>query len=113
LLDSRKSVVFSHTVDINVLGIVENMRGLTCPHCGEQIDLFKTGGGERSSVDLNVPFLGAIPIDPNVVTGGDAGRPIVAVDPNSRAAEAFRSLARKVDETMETGSAPETANSRA
>lgn len=105
LLDSRKSVGFSHTVDINVLGIVENMRGLTCPHCGEQIDLFKTGGGERSSVDLNVPFLGAIPIDPNVVTGGDAGRPIVAVDPDSRAAEAFRSLARKVDHAVANGSA--------
>jgi ATP-binding protein involved in chromosome partitioning len=103
LLDSRKSVVFSQTVDINVLGIVENMSGLTCPHCGEQIDLFKTGGGERSSRDLNVPFLGAVPIDPNVVTGGDSGSPIVNAHVDSRAAEAFRSLARKVHQTLTNG----------
>lgn len=104
LLDSRKSVVFGHTLDISVLGIVENMSGLICPHCGEQIDLFKTGGGERSSRDLNVPFLGAIPIDPSVVTGGDAGRPIVAEAPDSRAAQAFRALAQKIEQVAANGS---------
>jgi ATP-binding protein involved in chromosome partitioning len=109
LLDSRKSVVFGHNLDMNVLGIVENMSGLTCPHCGEQIDLFKTGGGERSSRDLNVPFLGAIPIDPNVVTGGDAGRPIVAEAPDTRAAQAFRALARKIEQVAANGSGPETS----
>jgi ATP-binding protein involved in chromosome partitioning len=107
LLDSRKSVIFSHTLEINVLGIVENMRGLICPHCGEQIDLFKSGGGERSSRDLNVPFLGAIPIDPNVVISGDSGSPIVAADPVSQVAEAFRALAHKVAQTVANGSAAE------
>ncbi len=105
LLDSRKSVVFGQTLDMNVLGIVENMSGLTCPHCGEQIDLFKTGGGQRSSRDLNVPFLGAIPIDPNVVVGGDSGSPIVAIADDSKAAEAFRSLGRRIDEIVANGSA--------
>ena len=95
LLDSRKSVVFGRTLDMNVLGIVENMSGLTCPHCGEPIDLFKTGGGERSSRDLHVPFLGAIPIDPAVVQGGDAGLPISVASPDSVIAAAFQSLAAK------------------
>jgi ATP-binding protein involved in chromosome partitioning len=108
LLDSRKSVVFGHTLDINLLGIVENMSGLICPHCGEQIDLFKTGGGERSSRDLNVPFLGAIPIDPSVVAGGDSGSPIVAETPDSLAARAFRGLAQKIERVVTNGSGPET-----
>jgi ATP-binding protein involved in chromosome partitioning len=101
LLDSRKSVVFGHTLEMNVLGIVENMSGLTCPHCGAQIDLFKTGGGERSSKDLLVPFLGAIPIEPAVVSGGDAGIPISVMSPDSRAAEAFRSLADQVEAAID------------
>jgi len=100
LLDSRKSVVFAHTLEMNTLGIVENMSGLICPHCGEGIDLFKTGGGERSSRELKVPFLGAIPIDPNVVTGGDAGIPIAALSPDSLSAAAFRSLADQVEAAM-------------
>jgi Mrp family chromosome partitioning ATPase len=103
LLDSRKSVVFGHTLEMKVLGIVENMSGLICPHCGGRIDLFKTGGGERSSRDLNVPFLGAIPIDPQVVAGGDSGNPIAALDPDSKVAEAFRSLGREVDEAISKG----------
>jgi ATP-binding protein involved in chromosome partitioning len=103
LLDSRKSVVFAHTLEMNVLGIVENMSGLTCPHCGELIDLFKTGGGERSSRDLNVPFLGSIPIDPTVVNAGDSGNPIVALAPDSKAAEAFRSLGREVNDVIAKG----------
>lgn len=101
LLDSRKSVVFGRTLNLNVLGMVENMSGLTCPHCGERIDLFKTGGGERSSRDLNVPFLGAIPIDPKVVTGGDNGTPVCVMSPDSPTASAFRSLARRVQEAIE------------
>lgn len=101
LLDSRKSVVFAHTLEMNTLGIVENMSGLVCPHCGERVDLFKTGGGERSSRDLMVPFLGSIPIDPNVVTGGDSGIPISFMSPDSVAAEAFRSLAIKIEEAIE------------
>jgi Mrp family chromosome partitioning ATPase len=102
LLDSRKSVVFARTVDMNTLGIVENMSGLACPHCGERIDLFKTGGGEKASRDLMVPFLGAIPIDPTVVTGGDAGVPIALMSPDSGTTEAFRTLALEIHAAIET-----------
>jgi Mrp family chromosome partitioning ATPase len=100
LLDSRKSVVFAHTLEMNTLGIVENMSGLLCPHCGETINLFKTGGGERSSRDLQVPFLGSIPIEPSVVTGGDAGIPIEVLSPNSLTAGAFRSIAEQAEAAM-------------
>jgi ATP-binding protein involved in chromosome partitioning len=97
LLDSRKSVVFARTLEMRTLGIIENMSGLACPHCGGVIDLFKRGGGARSAADLGVPFLGAIPIDPQIVTGGDAGTTIESVDSNGPSAEAFRELARKVE----------------
>lgn len=100
LLDSRKSVVFAHTLEMNTLGIVENMSGLICPHCGQGIDLFKTGGGARSSRELKVPFLGAIPIEPNVVTGGDAGIPISILSPDSATAAAFQLLGEQVEAAM-------------
>lgn len=104
LLDSRKSVVFGRTVNMNVLGIVENMSGLVCPHCGERIDLFKTGGGERAARELHVPFLGAIPLDPTVVTGGDAGLPVSRMNPDSITTKAFQSLAEKIGMTVEPAS---------
>jgi ATP-binding protein involved in chromosome partitioning len=105
LLDSRKSVVFGKNLEMQVLGIVENMSGLTCPHCGERIDLFKTGGGRRSSRDLMVPFLGAIPIDPQVVDGGDAGIPISVMSPDSVATLAFQRLADQVGTAIEGNTA--------
>lgn len=104
LLDSRKSVVFARTLEMSSLGIVENMSGLCCPHCGEHIDLFRSGGGERSARDLNVPFLGAIPIDPSVVINGDRGTPAAVLDLDSPIAVAFHSLARRVEEMVESSS---------
>ncbi len=97
LLDSRKSVVFARTLEMKTLGIIENMSGLACPHCGGVIDLFKTGGGAKAALELGVPFLGAIPIDPQIVTGGDAGVTIESADPKGSSAEAFRELARQVE----------------
>jgi len=101
LLDARKSVVFAQSLGMQVIGIVENMSGLTCPHCGEQINLFKTGGGEKAAKDLGVPFLGSVPIDPLAVTGGDAGRPIVALAPESVMAQAMCDLAKRIDSLPE------------
>jgi len=100
LLDSRKSVVFGRTLDMDVLGIVENMSGLICPHCHGKIDLFKTGGGARASEELFVPFLGAIPIDPSVVLAGDSGIPVAVMDSKSAVARAFGDLAREIDHVM-------------
>jgi ATP-binding protein involved in chromosome partitioning len=106
LLDSRKSVVFAKDLGMNVLGIVENMSGLTCPHCGGEIELFKTGGGKRASEDLGVPFLGAIPIDPNVVLAGDAGIPVANLDSGSKISEIFRELAAHTDRVLKNGNEP-------
>ena len=68
LLDSRKSVTFCKDSEVPIIGIVENMSGLECPHCHQQIDVFRKGGGEASAMDMGVPFLGRIPLDPDVVT---------------------------------------------
>ncbi|HDJ27767.1 MAG TPA: ATP-binding protein [Proteobacteria bacterium] len=95
LLDSRKSVVFSQQLEIPVIGIVENMSGLVCPHCGKEIDLFKKGGGEIAARELDVPFLGRVPIDPQIVVNGDAGKPYVIAFPESQAAKNLKQVADK------------------
>lgn len=89
LLDVRKSITFCRHVNMPVLGLIENMSGMICPHCGKAIDVFKRGGGEKLAEELGVPFLGRIPVDPRIVTTGDAGKPVVAAYPNSQTAEAF------------------------
>jgi ATP-binding protein involved in chromosome partitioning len=96
LLNSRKSVGFSRQLKVPVVGIIENMSGLICPHCGKEIDLFKVGGGEKAAKDLKVPFLGRIPIDPKVVQSGDDGMPIVLADSDSAAAIAFQGVVDKI-----------------
>ena len=89
LLDSRKAVKFAKMLNMPVVGIVENMSGLKCPHCGENINLFKTGGGERAAKELEVRFLGRLPIDPDTVLSGDEGKPMVAGDETSDSVKAF------------------------
>jgi Mrp family chromosome partitioning ATPase len=76
-LDSRKAVRFIEQMEIPVLGIVENMSGMACPHCGKEIDLFGSGGGKTAAEEMNVPFLGSIPLDPEMRRAGDEGRPFL------------------------------------
>jgi len=92
LLDSRKAVGFSRQLNIPVLGIIENMGGMACPHCGKAIDLFKIGGGEKAARELGVPFLGRIPIEPKMVTQCDEGRPFVLTCPYTEAKKAYDRL---------------------
>jgi MinD-like ATPase involved in chromosome partitioning or flagellar assembly len=98
LLDSRKAVTFSRMLSIPVIGIVENMSGLTCPHCHKEISLFKKGGGEKAARDLKVPFLGNIPIDPEMVIDCDRGMPFVMAHPDSKAGKAFEKIAGRTKE---------------
>ena len=77
LEDARKAVMMFHQVKVPVLGIVENMSYLTCPHCAERIDVFSHGGGQRTAHEMQVHFLGELPLDPDVRIGGDTGEPIV------------------------------------
>jgi len=74
LLDSRKAVNMFLMMDVPVLGIVENMSGFVCPHCGAKIEVFKVGGGERAAKELGVPFLGAIPLDVAIGRLSDLGQ---------------------------------------
>ena len=94
LLDARKAVGFCRRVEVRRVGVVENMATLICPHCGAEIDLFGAGGGERMAEELGAQFLGRLPLFPEVVREGDAGRPAVAGD--SQAREAFTDLALRV-----------------
>jgi len=100
LIDARKGLLMFRKVNVPVLGVVENMSAFLCPHCGYRTEIFKSGGGRRTAEQLGVPFLGEIPIDPEVVVTGDAGRPIVAAKPSSPAAQAFVKLARAVVEGL-------------
>ncbi|OPY38748.1 MAG: antiporter inner membrane protein [Methanoregula sp. PtaU1.Bin051] len=76
-LDARKSVKFIEKLDLPVLGIIENMSGMICPHCKEEIDLFGKGGGKKIAEELKVPYLGSIPIDIEMRRAGDEGRPFI------------------------------------
>ncbi len=96
LIDARKGLAMFRKVNVPVIGIVENMSTFVCPHCGETTDIFKHGGGERTAGLLNTAFLGAIPLDPQIVLGGDAGVPIAVAEPSGPHAEAFRRVAREV-----------------
>ncbi|HLM98628.1 MAG TPA: Mrp/NBP35 family ATP-binding protein [Bryobacteraceae bacterium] len=102
LEDARKAVHMFNQVKVPILGIVENMSYLICPHCSERIDVFSTGGGERTAREMQVNFLGALPLDPAVRKGGDTGSP-VALGNESHGA-VFRELAQKmVDRIQQIG----------
>lgn len=94
--DVRRCVSFCRTLDIEIAGIVENMSGLTCPQCGLRIDLFKCGGGQRLAQEVGVPLLGTIPIEPDIVRGGDQGRALSDGGPNSLAARCFTTIADRL-----------------
>lgn len=88
--DVRRCVRFCEELHCPVLGVIENMSGLVCPHCGERIDVFRRGGGEALAKEAGVPFLGAVPLDPALVESGDLGRPYMVAYTGSPAAAAFR-----------------------
>lgn len=96
LLDVRKSIGFAKVVKMDILGVVENMSGFVCPHCGKATDIFKVGGGEAAAKELGLPFLGRVPLDPRIVIGGDAGKPFVLEHPESEATKAFREIVRNL-----------------
>jgi len=90
LSDVRRCITFCHNLKLPVLGVVENMSGFVCPKCGEMTDIFKSGGGEKMAKQMNVPFLGRIPIDPQIVRACDSGQPYVQHYSSSQAAQAFK-----------------------
>jgi ATP-binding protein involved in chromosome partitioning len=110
ILDIRKSINFVKKLNIRPLGIIENMSGFLCPHCGERISLFKEGGGTKVAEEMGVPFLGSIPVDPNLVKATDYGilyvegypeSPVLYVKkfPNSPATKAIEEIVEKINRT--------------
>jgi len=93
LHDVRKGMMMFQKVNVPLLGIIENMSYFVCGHCHERTEIFSSGGGERAAEKLGIPFLGRIPIDPAIRSGGDTGVPIVVADPASPQASAFRTIA--------------------
>ena len=96
LIDARKGLAMFRKVEVPVLGIVENMSGFCCPNCGEVTPVFGSGGGKTTAETLDCAFLGAIPLDPQIMKGGDGGTPVVAAEPDGTHAAAFGSLAERV-----------------
>ena len=90
--DVRKSITFCQKLNMKLLGVVENMSGFVCPHCGKTVDIFESGGGEMLSKEMKVPFLGRVPIDPNIVRACDEGVPYIIAQNNSNATKAFRKI---------------------
>ncbi len=105
ILDSRKAVNFAKQVKVPVLGIIENMSGFVCPHCKKEIDLFGKGGGEKSASNLDVPFLGRIPIEPEIVKSGDSGKPLLSIKEDSPAAMVMGSIVNKLEEFLKRNEA--------
>jgi ATP-binding protein involved in chromosome partitioning len=96
LIDARKGLAMFRKVNVPVLGIVENMSTFICPHCGERSDIFGHGGARKDAERLGVPFLGEVPLMLEIRETSDTGRPVVATDPKSPAAAAFRGIAGSV-----------------
>ena len=96
LADCRKAINFAHKVSLSVLGVIENMSGFVCPHCGERTDVFATGGGERMADAMAVPFLGRVPLSAEIVALSDAGRPLVGDQAPPAVREAYTAIIERL-----------------
>jgi len=98
----KKAVTFSRQLNIPVIGIIENMSGFVCPKCGAEIDIFKVGGGKKIAEDLKVPFLGKVPIDPQICEDSDRGTPFITEHMDSPATKAFMEIVKKIEDFLKT-----------
>jgi MinD-like ATPase involved in chromosome partitioning or flagellar assembly len=102
-------ISFARDSNVPIVGIIENMSTLTCPHCSEEIDVFKKGGGEQLAQELVLPYLGKIPLDGEITAQSDSGDPVVLSSPDSVPAKAFLKLAENChkflnpEESFKTG----------
>jgi ATP-binding protein involved in chromosome partitioning len=110
LADVRKAIEMFRQVNVEILGVVENMSSFTCPHCKEPIDIFGHGEGTKTAVAYGVPVLGEIEIDPRIRLGGDTGKPVAAQGESAPAAQSLYKVAKAVvarlDEVAATSTGP-------
>ena len=98
----KKAVTFSRTMGIPIIGVVENMSGFTCPKCGETVNILGAGGGKRIAEELDVPFLGQIPIDSKICEDADKGLSFIKGNLDTPAAKAFEEIVKKVEDFLKT-----------
>ncbi|MGD2250293.1 MAG: Mrp/NBP35 family ATP-binding protein [Candidatus Methanofastidiosia archaeon] len=101
LLSVRKSINFARMVNIPVLGIIENMSGFVCPHCSQRVDIFGTGGGKKAAEELDIPFLGKIPLDKKIVDSGEQGKPFAIFEKETSSAKAFATIVKNIEDIAE------------
>ncbi|HXN23147.1 MAG TPA: Mrp/NBP35 family ATP-binding protein [Candidatus Dormibacteraeota bacterium] len=101
LADVRKAIEMFRQVNVEILGVVENMSYLACPHCHERVDIFGHGEGTRTALEFGVPVLGEIEIDPRIRMGGDTGQPVAAGGENAPGAKSIYAMARAVAARLE------------
>jgi Mrp family chromosome partitioning ATPase len=101
LADVRKSISFCKTVNMDIVGVIENMSGFVCPHCGEETDLFGSGGGERMAAAAGIYFLGRIPFDPSIVKCGDQGVNIQEQNADAPVAKAYGEITEKLTKLLD------------
>jgi ATP-binding protein involved in chromosome partitioning len=89
VIDVKKCITFCRQLNLPVLGVIENMSGFVCPYCSNKIDIFKSNGGKQIANDFHVPFLGSIPIDPEVVSACDSGKPFINFNSKNTTAQAL------------------------
>jgi ATP-binding protein involved in chromosome partitioning len=109
LIDARRGIAMFRRVNVPVLGIVENMSTFICPNCGTSSDIFGHGGARREAERLGVPFLGEVPLEMTIRETSDAGLPIVATEPDSPHAQAYRAIAANVRDQLGSGAAAKPA----
>jgi len=109
ILDARKSVSFARGLKVPVIGIIENMSGFICPHCHQDVSLLGIGGGEKAALDLNVPFLGRIPFEPEIVKAGDSGKPFIYFNQQSLTAKVMSGILEKITGNHQTGHEPDSS----
>ena len=95
-VDVRKSISFCRQVGVPILGLIENMSGFACPHCGEVTSILRSGGGSRIAADMGVPFLGSIPLDPKIAEACDEGRAYIAEYADSPTAVIMRAIVARL-----------------
>jgi ATP-binding protein involved in chromosome partitioning len=96
----KKAITFAERLNMPIIGVVENMSGFICPHCGRKTEIFQSGGGKKMAAEAGVPFLGSIPIDPAIGVDSDSGTPFVVSHKNSAAAKAFMRFVEKVEDYL-------------
>ncbi|MBL7167962.1 Mrp/NBP35 family ATP-binding protein [Candidatus Bathyarchaeota archaeon] len=96
----KKAITFARKMGVPIFGVVENMSGMVCPHCGETIEVFSKGGGERVAKEMDVEFLGSIPLDPRISADSDEGTPFILRHPDSQASKEFTRIVEKIEEKV-------------